>query len=141
MELAKALIMTNVLGGFSSLGRAGAVRTTGRGGFLVELSGYTFEVLCSQGRIEVSPCLPRGTALDGLEPLLEEWMRGLIPARVIVWSYHEAVAWYLSVDGDRLVAEGEVPSGPLLLTLELTFYGAQLRSEPILISTFPPTWQ
>lgn len=141
MELARALIMTNVLGGLSSLGQAGAVLRTDRGGYLVSVAGYTFEVLCEPGRVEVWPCLPQETTLDGLEPLLEEWMSGLIPARVLVWSYHEAVAWHLNMERDRLLAEGRMPAGPSLLTLELTFFGIQLRSEPILVAAFEPTWQ
>lgn len=64
MELSQALILTNALGGLSSLGRAGQRRPARSGGWRLELNGRTVEVVCGDGQIHIRLC-EKGSAQAG----------------------------------------------------------------------------
>lgn len=150
MDFARALILTNALGGLSSLGKAGRQRLAPHGGWRLELNGKAVDVVLEAGKVlvrlsdawlrqkEVFSRSPRKTgSLDRLPAPDErggsETLEALLPGRILLSSYQDARAVGLRAEDGRLVADLGVPEGPYLLALELTLNGRSYRTRPLLV--------
>jgi len=154
MDFARALILTNALGGLSSLGKAGRQRLAPHGGWRLELNGKAVDVVLEAGKVlvrlsdawlrqkEVLSRSPRKTgSLDRL-PVPDisaderggaETLEALLPGRILLSSYQDARAVGLRAEDGRLVGDLGVPEGPYLLALELTLNGRSYRTRPLLV--------
>jgi hypothetical protein len=133
MELAQALILTNALGGFSSLGRTSDRRDIPHGGLMSLLDGYYVEVVCRDAQLQVflfaeETRPPAGLRSTTPGPLRALPGTSLLPGRLLLQSPQGIVAVPLSSSGDHLAADVQYPDDHILVAVELMVRGKPQRT-------------
>ena len=119
MELAQALILTNALGGLSSLGRSTGARMSARGGMLFRLGEVVVEILGWEGTFHIYCSDPAHTLawsqIGASQDVAELRSDRVLPARLLLHSPQGEIEIPLSPDGDHLTARFKPPQGPFLI--------------------------
>ena len=129
MEFAEALILTNALGGLSSLGHASG-RPTDGGGIRSQLGYFHLELTGDEDQIRISLFDEAQQPIDG-NGSSRLSLEAFLPGRLLLKSRQGPLTVPLTLSGTQLVADVGPLDESLMVSIELTI-DEQVQRTPFL---------